>query len=167
MSAALALKEKGPGLVPAVRRPLLYLAACRGADGRVVTYDETGGKISEKDGHLKQQTDGIGRSTTYDYDGNGNLTTATDNAGNATRTDYDELNRPVRVVGPVYTDTTPEARGTIRPVTTYIYNPLGHVTEVWAGHIPTLSGATGADALSRQMTYVSDDFGRGSVILSV
>ena len=34
----------------------------------------------------------------------------------------DALNRPVRVVGPLYTDA---ALGSIRPVTTFAYNPLG------------------------------------------
>jgi YD repeat-containing protein len=58
----------------------------------------------ERDGRLKTQTDALGRKTTYDYDANGNIVSVTDNLGRITLTTYDEFNRPVRMVGPVYTD---------------------------------------------------------------
>jgi YD repeat-containing protein len=92
-------------------------------------------------------------TTQFDYDPSGNVISVTDPASRTTTTTtYDELNRPVRIVGPQYTDAT---LGTIRSLTSYTYNPLGHLIKVEAGHT---NGVT--DTVTPQMTYLYDDFGR-------
>ncbi len=117
-----------------------------------VYYDST------KDGRLKQSIDAANRATTYDYDGNGNVTSVTDNLSRITLTQYDELNRPIRVVGPQYSDA---ALGNIRPVTAFQYDALGNRTQVAAGYTTDTSGAsTVSEMLTIQLTTVFDDFGR-------
>lgn len=103
-----------------------------------------------------------GRITTFKYDAMGNVTDVTDSAGRQTHTDYDPLGRPERIVGPIYYDT--KFGQNLRPVTTYVYNNLGHHIQTKAGYTTLADysqGAnTSADQLSVQMTYVYDDFGR-------
>jgi RHS repeat-associated protein len=124
---------------------------------RYVYYDSTG------DGRLKTVTDAANHSTTYGYDLNGNPTsvTITGNDGTTTRTtltQYDELNRPIRIVGPQYTDTI---LGAIRPVTKYVYDTLGNRTQVLANYTTDLTGlGTAQDNLKTQVTDAFDDFGR-------
>ena len=103
-----------------------------------------------------------GRAVEYDYDPVGNVISESRIAGDASpaRTSlstYDELNRPVRVVGAVYTDAT---WGDIRPLTLYTYNLLGCLTEVRAGRTDTTGVNTASDVSVAQMSYVYDDFGR-------
>jgi YD repeat-containing protein len=54
----------------------------------------------EKNGRLKQSLDPANRNTAYDYDAHGNAISVTDNLGHTSQTVYDELDRPVRSVGP-------------------------------------------------------------------
>ncbi|MCC6473023.1 MAG: RHS repeat-associated core domain-containing protein [Burkholderiales bacterium] len=105
----------------------------------------------------------LGRAVEYDYDAGGNLTSlsslsaaASESARQArvTLTDYDELNRPVRVVGPVV-----GGSGSGRPVTKFIYNPLGYLTEVKAGSTND-AGNPANDSVATQLSYGYDDFGR-------
>ena len=113
---------------------------------------------SSRDGRLKQSIDAANHATTFDYDANGNVVSVTDNLGRVTLTQYDELNRPVRVVGPVYSDAT---LGSIRPVTTFQYDNLGNRTLVAAGYTTDTSGAgSAADVVSPQLAVAYDDFGR-------
>lgn len=73
------------------------------------------------------------------------------------RKDYDPLGRLTRAVGPAHADAT---LGQIRPVTRYVYNALGCLTEVRAGR-SNAAGDAGADAdLALLMRYDCDDFGR-------
>ncbi|MBI3772986.1 MAG: type IV secretion protein Rhs [Gammaproteobacteria bacterium] len=102
------------------------------------------------------------RAVEYDYDANGNVIATTEiGSDNTTRThftSYDELNRPVQAIGPTYTDAT---LGSIRPVTQYSYNLLGHLTQVQAGYCASsTTGCAAAAVLSPQLTTVADDFGR-------
>jgi RHS repeat-associated protein len=123
-------------------------------NGNTVKYEYYG---SERDGRLKQITDAADRVTTFDYDANGNAISVTDNLGRVTMTFYDALNRPTRIVGPVYTDAT---LAQIRPVTRYTYNALGHLTSVSAGSTDFTGTNEGADVLTPQASYAYDDFGR-------
>jgi len=112
-----------------------------------VYYDST------KDGRLQKKSDPLNRATTLDYDANGNVISVTDNLSGTTTTTYDELNRPVRIVGP--------SLGGVFPVTCNTYNPLGFLTKVEAGSTTATSGTTcTGDAVTTQMTYAYDDFGR-------
>jgi YD repeat-containing protein len=61
-----------------------------------------------------QTPPGPDRITEFDYDPHGNVIAVTDPSGRTTTTSYDELDRPVRIVGPEYTDSS---LGLIRPVT--------------------------------------------------
>lgn len=118
---------------------------------------------SSKDGRLKQTTDPAGRKTVFDYDPNGNAISVTlvPNDGSPNRvtlTDYDELNRPIRSVGPVTTDLT---LGSYRVVTKNTYTTLGSLESV----VATRTDITGTNAAADmpanpQVTYKWDDFGR-------
>jgi RHS repeat-associated protein len=125
--------------------------------------DPNGGTLSfeyydsTRDGRLKLRRDAAGRATQFDYDAHGNVTVATDNLGRTTLTTYDELDRPVRVVDPAYADAT---LGTIRPVTRYSYDLLGHLTSVAAGRTDATGTSPASDVVATQMTYTWDDFGR-------
>lgn len=130
------------------------------ANGNTTTYtyyDSTG------DGRLKAITDAGNHRTDFVYDANGNATTVTvtGNDGSttrATRIFYDELNRPVRSVGPQYPDAT---LGSIRPVTKTVYDSLGNRTQVLAGYTTDSSGTnTALDVLTVQTTLAYDDFSR-------
>jgi len=123
-------------------------------NGSETTFEYYG---PEKEGRLKVQRDALNRATTYDYDANGNVSSVTDHLGRTTTTTYDELNRPVRVVGPAYTDA---ALGTIRPVTRYRYNPLGFLTTVEAGRTDATGTTPAGDVVTPQTTVTYDDFGR-------
>ncbi len=125
-------------------------------------YDAT------RDGRLKRVTQptiqsfSVGRATEFDYDANGNATSVADISADGTTTRqtltfYDELNRPTRIVGPVYTDAT---YGSIRPVTTYTYDTLGNLVRVDAGRTDASGTNVNADVVAPQMTYAYDDFGR-------
>ena len=72
-------------------------------------------------------------------------------AARVTLSSYDELNRPVRIVGPVYTDA---ALGSIRPVTRYRYSNLGQLIQVDAGRTDATGTNVAADVVSPQMRYV-------------
>ncbi|MDD2338042.1 MAG: hypothetical protein PHD01_15890 [Geobacteraceae bacterium] len=103
-----------------------------------------------------------GPAIEYDYDALGNVISQSTIPGDASTpqtslTTYDELNRPVRVVGPSYADAT---LGTIRPVTIYTYNLLGLLTQVRAGRTDASGTAPASDVVTVQMRYVYDDFGR-------
>jgi len=86
----------------------------------------------EQNGRLKRQYDALNRFVEFAYDNNGNVTRVTDDQGRATDTQYDALNRPVRIVGPVYSDSGLLIN--VRPVTRYVYDNLGNPIETWAGH---------------------------------
>jgi RHS repeat-associated protein len=117
----------------------------------------------ERDGRLHQRIGPptpaapAGQTTTFDYDAAGNVTAVTDHLGRTTLTTHDELGRPVRVVGPAYADSV---LGTIRPVTRSVYDLLGHLIRVEAGHTDATGTNPAADVVAPQMTYVVDDFGR-------
>jgi RHS repeat-associated protein len=70
---------------------------------------------------------------------------------------YDELNRPVRIVGPSYTDAT---YGPIRPLTQYTYDTLGNLTQVAAGRTDSTGTNLASDNVAPQATVAYDDFGR-------
>jgi len=114
---------------------------------------------STKDGRLKSQLDPLNRATSYDYDPAGNVVSVTDNQAHVSRVYYDELNRPVRSVGPAVA-----ADANRSPVTCTKYDTLGRAVELWAGATATPSGTcdfSGADPnLKKQVTYLYDDFGR-------
>jgi RHS repeat-associated protein len=116
-----------------------------------------------QDGRLKSVIDPAGRRTEFSFDANGNVTSATvvGTDGSTMRNTlsfYDELNRPVRVVGPSYVDAT---LGNIRPVIRYAYDNLGRMTQLAAGHTTDPSGQnTAFDVAAVQNTFVHDDFGR-------
>lgn len=111
---------------------------------------------STEDGRLKREVDPVGRETLFEYDAQGNVTGVTDNLGRTIRTTYDELNRPVRIVQPDVDPTT----GILHPVTTYLYDNLGNLVEIKAGHNDTDPNNPSADVLLTQATYTYDDFGR-------
>ncbi|MBI3479206.1 MAG: RHS repeat-associated core domain-containing protein, partial [Nitrosomonadales bacterium] len=120
-------------------------------------YDSTG------DGRLKSISDAGNHQIGMAYDANGNPTavTVTGSDGLTTRTTntyYDELDRPLRIVGPQYSDA---ALGIIRPVTQYVYDTLGNRSQVLAGYTSDATGANAAlDVLKLQTTVAWDDFGR-------
>lgn len=123
-------------------------------NGNMVKYEYY---ASERDGRLKKTIDAVGRITTFDYDSNGNAVSVTDNLGRTTLTSYDELNRPVRIVVPQYTDAT---YGVIRPVTKYSYDKLGNLVQVDAGRTDSSGTSPASDVLAVQMASLYDDFGR-------
>lgn len=152
------------------------------AGGKILSGTDPNGDVTQytywdatRDGRLKTVTyplvSALGqtspRSISYDYDANGNTTTATVTpaagttgpalAARVTSATYDELNRPVRVVGPQYTDVT---RGAVCPVTTYQYDGLGDLINVKAGYTPSPCTTAGSDSLTLQHHYAYDDFGR-------
>ena len=111
----------------------------------------------EQNGQLKESTDPLGRKTRYDHDPHGNVIRITDALGRDSLIDYDELDRPIRQVGPAYADPT---HGLIRPVTTYTYNLLGHLTEIAAGRTDASGTHPATDIVTPQARYDHDDFGR-------
>jgi RHS repeat-associated protein len=129
-------------------------------NGHAVTYDYWG---PDYDGRLKRETGPTGRYAEYTYDQSGNLILVqyhADHAGRAVRTWYDALDRPVREVGP---EADPVNAPGERPVTCMKYDPLGNLTEIWAGSTQDAVSATcdyNAPELKRQATYVHDDLGR-------
>lgn len=153
----------------------VYLS--RDATGRVrATTDPNGNTVANtywdasRDGRLKSTTWPViqsyttGRSVQYDYDAGGNVTTVTEIpaggsglANRVTTTGYDELNRPVRIVGPQYTDA---AYGLVCPVTRYTYDSLGRRTQVAAGYTPSPCATAASDVTTVQETRAYDDFGR-------
>jgi RHS repeat-associated protein len=105
-----------------------------------------------------------GRSVQYDWDANGNAISVTEipapGSGQANRTattSYDELNRPTRSVGPVYTDAT---YGAVCPVTINRYDSLGRLWQVAAGRTPSPCATPANDVTPVQVTYAYDDFDR-------
>ena len=120
-------------------------------------YDASG------DGRLKSISDAAHHQTSLVYDPNGNSTavtvTGSDNlTTRTTGTFFDELDRPVRIAGPQYTDAS---LGAIRPVTQYLYDALGNRTQVLAGYTTDASGSnTALDVLKPQTSVAWDDFGR-------
>lgn len=124
------------------------------ANGTTTTYayyDKT------RDGRLKSVTDAGGRRVTYDYDENGNVVSVTDHGGANSLTTFDELNRPVRVAGPVVED---PVLGQIRGVTRNGYDTLGNLESVAAGRTDAAGATPGNDVTVVQQTYLYDDFGR-------
>ncbi len=118
---------------------------------------------SANDGRLKSIADAVNHLAQFNYDPNGNTTTVTviGSDGLTTRTTqtfFDELNRPLRIIGPQYTDAT---LGIIRPVTKYTYDTLGNRTQISAGYTSDTTGVnTALDVLKTQMTFAYDDFSR-------
>ncbi|MHB1260034.1 MAG: hypothetical protein ACYCY4_16990, partial [Thiobacillus sp.] len=112
----------------------------------------------EKNGRLKQSLDPAGRTTTYDYDAHGNAISVTDNLGHTAQTVYDELDRPVKSVGPAVA-----ADGGRAPLTCNKYDTLGRMTELWAGSTLNPSAPcdmSGGDPdLKQQTAVVTNDFG--------
>jgi RHS repeat-associated protein len=123
-------------------------------NGNTTQYEYYG---PERDGRLKKQINPLNRATQFDYDANGNVTVVTDPLNRTTATTYDELNRPVRIVGPVFTDPT---LGQIRPVTRYTYDNLGNLLTVSAGRTDSSGNSPNSDVVALQMSYAYDDFGR-------
>jgi YD repeat-containing protein len=157
MRASNTIEQHRPTRPPRARLALVDAAYTRAARNG---YDEYYG--SEKDGRLKQTSDPAGRATVFDYDPNGNAISVTlvPNDGGTNRvtlTDYDELNRPIRNVGPVTSDL---ALGQYRPVTKNAYDNLGNLIAVAAGRTDLTGTNPGLDIVSPQMNYTFDDFGR-------
>ncbi len=134
-------------------------------NGNIVSYDYYD---STRDGRLKKVTQpkiqsySTGRAMQYDYDSSGNVTSVTDipadgSASRTTMTTFDELNRPTRIVGPQYSDSS---YGTIRPVTKYTYDTLGNLVQVDAGRTDSSGTNPVSDIVATQMVYKHDDFGR-------
>ncbi len=123
-------------------------------NGNSITFEYYG---PEKEGRLKQRCNALIRCTTFDYDNNGNVIEVTDNLGRTTVTEYDALNRPVRIVGSLYTDAV---LGNVRPVTKYRYNNLSNLTEVSAGHTDSTGTNPASDVVTVQETSTFDDLGR-------
>ncbi len=119
-------------------------------------YDAANDGRLEKQCETAATSSSIARCTTFIYDDNGNVTVLTDNAGNLTQSDYDALNRPVRIVEPVYTD---PVHGSVRPVTRYTYTLLGQISQVEAGYTDML-GLVTSDVITPQQSSVYDDWGR-------
>lgn len=119
-----------------------------------------------------------GRAVHYDYDAQGHIIQLTEQpapgsaeAARDTLRTYDALGRLVREAGPAYVDQDPSSATfgqTIRPVTRWVYDPLGHLKEILAGKtaanggapIDPDSGASASDTVATQVRYVTDDFGR-------
>ena len=145
-----------------------YWAGCAAlANNNSTTYDYWS---SEKDGRLKRitqpkiQSFATGQASETDYDANGNVTKLTQIGADASTRDsyrfYDELNRPVREVGPL---TSVHGAISTRLQTCYQYSNLSDVTEVWAGpSTDTVSNVCNfADGtLKRQVAASYDDLGR-------
>ena len=123
-------------------------------NGSAVSYEYY---AAERDGRLKAVTDPAARKTAFDYDAAGNVVSVTDNLGRTTITTYDEMSRPVRIVGPAYTD---GVYGLIRPVTRYTYGALGFLTQVEAGRTDSTGANPASDVVAIQTAYLHDDFGR-------
>ena len=137
-------------------------------NGNSVTMNYWG---AEREGRLQRvQQPAIpgfltGQASEFDYDDNGNATVVTQvpmggGSGRVSRRFHDELNRPVRLVGPPF-----NLDGTgARPLTCLIYNTLGYLTETWAGQTTDVSSdrCSGAElsTLIRQERREPDDFGR-------
>ena len=107
-------------------------------------------------------TSGVAQSFDYDANGNRIITTEIPAGGSplASRTTlvtYDELNRPLRVAGPQYTDAL---YGAICPVTVNTYDALGRVSQVAAGRTPAPCSDATQDIVTLQMTDAFDDFSR-------
>lgn len=155
------------------------LTSIKGADDRVTyyQYDLLGRKVAVTypGGHVQlylyhgvdhngrlhkavsQNTPGNApRVVTYEYNKNGLVTKLTDQLNRSKVTEYDSLGRAIRVISPVYED---KVLNKIRPVTRYIYNSLGFLTQVEAGYTNE-AGERSADQVSVQATYAYDDFGR-------
>ena len=110
-----------------------------------------------------------GRIVSYDYDAlTGKVTRVTDTPAEAdglpqpervTQTAYDDMDRPVRIVGPQFSD---PSRGSICPLSTQGYDSLGRLNKVRTGHTPSPCSlvASGADVLVDRQSYSYDDFGR-------
>lgn len=118
---------------------------------------------AQQDGRLHRFIDPLGRRIELQYDANGNVTSSTvvGSDGSTTRntlTSYDELNRPTRVLGPVYLDAT---LGNVRPVVRYRYDNLGRLEQVAAGHNGDAGGHDPSlDVVTVLNTFGYDDFGR-------
>ena len=159
------------------------VATKRDTSGRTRAVTDPNGNITTstywdatRDGRLKQisypritnNASGsaltAGRAVQYDHDAMGNVTRVTEvpaaGSGQASRvstTSYDELDRPVRAVGPQYTDSS---KGQICPVTRNTYDTLGRLTQVAAGHTPSPCTTAANDVTTVQQTFAYDDFGR-------
>ena len=131
--------------------------------GNSTTYGYWG---ASRDGRLQSvtapafQNFSAGRAQQYDYDGAGNVTRLTEvPAGGSplssrvSSNQYDELNRPLRVVGPL-------TGNAFCPVTTFAYDSLGRTTLVKAGSTPAPCASATADVLKTQIATVYDDFDR-------
>jgi RHS repeat-associated protein len=112
----------------------------------------------EKNGRLKQSLDPLGRATAYDYDAHGNVVSVTNNLGHTSQTVYDELDRPIKSVGPAVA-----SDGGRAPVTCNKYDALGRPIELWAGSTLNPSAPcdmSGTDPdLKKQTAVVYNDFG--------
>jgi RHS repeat-associated protein len=129
---------------------------------RFVYYGpERGGRLKQRIGPPTTAAP-AGRTTTFDYDARGNVVSVTDHLGRTTRTSHDELDRPVRIVGPEVVDPAVPG-GPVRPVTCHAYDLLGRLVTVdagWTRDIASARCSPATDTVGPQMTYAWDDFGR-------
>jgi RHS repeat-associated protein len=120
---------------------------------------------ADKQGRLKSvglpaiQSEAAGRGVEYDYDAAGNVVTqsavGSDGAKRTHLRFYDELNRPVREVGPLV--------GSAHRQICRQYGSLGDLSSLWVGPTADTTSTTcnfGDAALKKQATYLYDDFGR-------
>lgn len=131
--------------------------------GRVISVTNVAGVTTlydywdnSRDRRLKRITDPSGRFVEYDYDANGNVISMVNNTGDKTETQYDALNRPYRILGPLYND---HELGLVRPVTVNEYDALGNLIKIYAGHTSE-QPLPQPDVISIQASYTYDDFGR-------
>lgn len=159
----------GLGYDPAHRPVMAYdaeghsVSTVRDDSGRVRSLTDPNGHTrtfayygAERDGRLKDAYDALNRKTTLDYDAHGNRVSLTDNLNRTSLTSYDELDRPTRVVGALYTDAT---YGNIRPLTKYSYNPLGQLTQVLAGRTDASGGNPASDVVTPQLVTRAKNVG--------
>lgn len=150
-------------------------------NGNTVTYSYWD---ATRDGRLKSVTYPLitnngngaaltsGRSIQYDYDAVGNVTSVTEvpaagsgQANRVTTTSYDELNRPVRIVGPAhliidFSGPWPYGLMSACEIQTNLYDTLGRTHIVFTGYTPAPCDDPTADVVNTLEGYNYDDFGR-------
>ncbi|WP_446812190.1 RHS repeat-associated core domain-containing protein (plasmid) [Methylomonas sp. 2BW1-5-20] len=161
------------------------------AAGRVKTVTDPNGNTSiysywnaSQDGRLKSVTQPkvgsytLGQIRQFDYDVLGQVVKTTDTpaagaseSARDTLNTYNVLGQLVRIAGPAHADQNPSSatfNQTIRPLTRYVYDNLGRLTEIKAGQttadggsgIDANTGASAGDTVATQASFQYDDFGR-------